>query len=73
MGSPGGARLSVPLLRESHVIGVITVGRNEPRAFTERQIGLISTFASQAVIAIQNTRLFEEVQARTKELSESLE
>ncbi|MFM9940476.1 MAG: GAF domain-containing protein [Hyphomicrobiaceae bacterium] len=73
MGSPGGARLSVPLLRDGRAIGVITVGRAEPRAFSDRQIGLVTTFADQAVIAIENARLFEAEQTRTKELTESLE
>ena len=65
--------LAVPLLRHDEVIGVINVGRTEKRPFTDRQIGLVTTFADQAVIAIENTRLFEEVQARTRELTEALE
>ncbi len=72
MGSPGGARLSVPLLRNGAPAGVITAARNEPRPFSDRQIGLITTFASQAVIAIENARLFEAEQTRTRELQESL-
>ena len=55
------------------MVGVLTVVRNEPRAFTQKQIELVETFADQAVIAIENTRLFDEVQARTRELSEALE
>jgi signal transduction histidine kinase len=67
------AMLSVPLLREQDVIGVFSIGRTEPEGFTDRQIELVQTFADQAVIAIQNFRLFEEVQARTEELRESLQ
>jgi two-component system NtrC family sensor kinase len=65
--------LGVPLLRGDDVIGVLFLARTEVKPFGERQIELVTTFADQAVIAIENVRLFEEVQARTRDLTESLE
>jgi two-component system NtrC family sensor kinase len=64
--------LCVPLMREGVAIGAIALRRREAQLFTERQVALLQTFADQAVIAIENARLFEEVKARTEELSESL-
>ena len=75
LGQKNGQRtvLSVPLLRDGKSLGVITLRRLEVNPFEEKQIALLQTFADQAVIAIGNVRLFEEVQQRTRELSESLE
>src|SRR5262245_46682886 len=60
-------------MREGVAIGAIVLRRAEARLFSERQIALLQTFADQAVTAIENVRLFDEVQARTREVSEALE
>src|SRR5262249_47435260 len=65
--------MAVPLLREGVPVGAMSLLRTRVMAFTDKQIELAQTFADQAVIAIENTRLFEEVQARTRELAKTIE
>ena len=65
--------LSVPMLRHGRPIGTIGVSGANPAMFTQRQIGMLQTFADQAVIAIENTRLFNELETRNRDLTESLE
>src|SRR5712664_4762836 len=71
----GGYRtlLCVPMLRGEVLVGVINMWRTEVRPFSDKQVELITTFADQAVIAIENVRLFTELQSRNRDLTEALE
>ena len=74
VGSVGGLRtwLAVPLRQQGELIGMLNARRTEVRPFTPAQIKLLETFADQAVIAIENVRLFQELEARTDELARSV-
>jgi len=69
----GGSAIGIPILHGGEVVGSIAVGRSEPRPFTDKEIDLLKTFADQAAIAIENTRLFKELETRNRELTESLD
>ena len=65
--------LAVPMLRGDALVGVITIYKLEVQPFTDKQVALVETFADQAVIAIENVRLFTELEARNRDLTEALE
>src|SRR5205085_5832337 len=65
--------MAAPMVREAAVVGTIAVLRTAVRPFTDKQVALLETFAHQAVIAIENTRLFRELQDRNRDLDEALE
>ena len=65
--------LAVPMLKDQELVGTITIYRLEVKPFTDKQVALVETFADQAVIAIENVRLFDDVQKRTRDLSEALD
>ena len=67
------SQVTIPMLRAGEPIGAMTLGWAEPEAFDEQQIALLKTFAAQAVIAIENVRLFKELEARNRDLTEALE
>ena len=67
------AAVGVPLLRDHEVVGALALGRPRPGLYSDREIELVQTFADQAAIAIENVRLFDEVEARTRDLTEALQ